>query len=135
MLRAFRKSPCAYIQSGRIPYPQQPGPFHVPRQAYGRPERPSSARGQHRCNTRVSRPPSQTLTKETSLKATPADILKKRVCVRLHSESSEYIHDYRFLKRRPANTPRRRPLADGQLSSLYNTSTCFSSFGAACVMS
>ena len=70
--------------------------------------------------------------KASLLKASPADVRKICVCVRLHSENSEHtmLIYQRFLR----NTPRRQRLADGQLSSLYPPSPNFSSLGAASVM-
>ena len=47
---------------------------------------------------------------------------------------TEHLPEFFLPKRGLTNTPRRRCLADGQLSSLYLTSPSFSSFGAACAM-
>ena len=66
------------------------------------------------------------------LKASPADIRKVCVCVRMLSENSEPTRW--FSQTTPDEHPRRHRLADGQLSSLYAPLPSFSSFGVASVM-
>ena len=61
------------------------------------------------------------------VKASPADI--RKVCVTGCTQKAPHL--LCFLTRRPTNTPQRRRLADGQLSSLCPPSPRFTSFGAA----
>ena len=66
-----------------------------------------------------------------AFKGFAADIRKVRV-----SACTQKAPNLRFFlpKRCLTNTRQRCRLADGQISSLYPTSPCFSSFGAACVI-